>query len=171
MALDMDALIAGIKGLQEKQSLADLLADPFGRGLAAATVALLFILLRLIFPGKQEKSELDKALQAKPKPPPRGYTRAEVAQHASEDDLWLIIKNKGAEQYKVYDVTSYLEHHPGGDAILTNAGADCTRGFLGVQHPPTVFDLVNEYEIGWLLEEGQEEGNQEGQEGGVNKEL
>ena len=31
----------------------------------------------------------------------RGYTRAEVAQHRSEDDLWLIIKNKGSDKYKV----------------------------------------------------------------------
>ena len=43
---------------------------------------------------------------------------------------------------QVYDVTSYFEHHPGGDAILTNAGGDCTEGFHGIQHPPTVYDLV-----------------------------
>ncbi len=31
----------------------------------------------------------------------RGYTRAEVAQHKAEDDLWLIIKNKGSDRLKV----------------------------------------------------------------------
>lgn len=218
----------------------------------------------------------------------RGYTRAEVKQHTAEDDLWLIIKNKGSDRLKVgpgcggagagaavvagnssaraapacararrgagrrrpgcrlrgcrrtpapsrprtqvYDVTSYIEHHPGGDAIFAHAGDDCTtvracglagwrvaagprsgaaclaatwgrpaglraavrcpspathparfcaarprcrrpppappstcakalhprrpppapQGFLGIQHPPTVYDLVEEYCIGWL---------------------
>ena len=50
----------------------------------------------------------------------------------------------------MYDVTSYIEHHPGGDAILWHAGGDATPGFLGIQHPPTVFELVEEYCIGWL---------------------
>lgn len=31
----------------------------------------------------------------------RGYTRAQVAQHNTEDDLWLIIKNKGSDKHKV----------------------------------------------------------------------
>jgi cytochrome b involved in lipid metabolism len=33
---------------------------------------------------------------------------------------------------KVYDVTSYVEEHPGGDAILNNAGDDSTEGFFGL---------------------------------------
>jgi hypothetical protein len=32
---------------------------------------------------------------------------------------------------QVYDVTPYVEEHPGGDAILNNAGADSTEGFFG----------------------------------------
>jgi hypothetical protein len=32
---------------------------------------------------------------------PRGYTRAEVAQHMSEDDLWLILQNKDSNKFKV----------------------------------------------------------------------
>uniref|UniRef100_A0A0E0QIF8 Cytochrome b5 heme-binding domain-containing protein n=2 Tax=Oryza TaxID=4527 RepID=A0A0E0QIF8_ORYRU len=32
----------------------------------------------------------------------------------------------------VYDVTSYVEEHPGGDAILNNAGGDSTEGFFGL---------------------------------------
>jgi len=31
----------------------------------------------------------------------------------------------------VYDVTPYVEEHPGGDAILNNAGRDSTKGFYG----------------------------------------
>lgn len=31
----------------------------------------------------------------------------------------------------MYDVTSYVEEHPGGDAILAHAGDDSTEGFFG----------------------------------------
>ncbi|MQL93792.1 hypothetical protein Taro_026448, partial [Colocasia esculenta] len=53
------------------------------------------------------------------------YTKAEVSVHNSKKDCWIIIKDK------VYDVTPYVEEHPGGDAILTNAGGDATEGFFG----------------------------------------
>jgi hypothetical protein len=34
---------------------------------------------------------------------------------------------------QVYDVTSYIDDHPGGaDSILQNAGVDCTDEFMGV---------------------------------------
>lgn len=32
---------------------------------------------------------------------------------------------------QIYDVTPYVEEHPGGDAILNNAGRDSTEGFYG----------------------------------------
>lgn len=32
---------------------------------------------------------------------------------------------------QVYDVTSYVEEHPGGDSILDHAGDDSTEGFFG----------------------------------------
>ncbi|PSC69154.1 Cytochrome b5 [Micractinium conductrix] len=142
----------GIARLQQAESLQDVMNDSLGRGLLAGAVGLLMLALLLLSPGAPaEKSELDKKLQGKPKPPPRGYTRAEVAAHNTEEDLWLILCNRHrGNKYKVYDVTSYFEHHPGGDAILTNAGGDCTEGFHGIQHPPTVYDLVEEYCIGWL---------------------
>uniref|UniRef100_A0A2N9F417 Cytochrome b5 heme-binding domain-containing protein n=1 Tax=Fagus sylvatica TaxID=28930 RepID=A0A2N9F417_FAGSY len=53
------------------------------------------------------------------------YSKAEVALHAKKTDCWIIIKDK------VYDVTSYVEEHPGGDAILAHAGDDSTEGFYG----------------------------------------
>lgn len=33
---------------------------------------------------------------------------------------------------QVYDVTSYVEEHPGADSILNNAGGDSTEGFFGL---------------------------------------
>lgn len=75
--------------------------------------------------------------QPQPKPEPRDYTESEVAEHASEEDLWLIIDGK------VYDFTQYFLLHPGGESILRNAGRDSTEGFKGPQHPARVWDMVS----------------------------
>ncbi|CAO2163506.1 unnamed protein product [Urochloa humidicola] len=50
----------------------------------------------------------------------------------------------------VYDVTPYVEEHPGGDAILNNAGDDSTEGFFGPQHGTRVFDIIEDCCIGQL---------------------
>ncbi|XP_066353812.1 cytochrome B5-like protein [Miscanthus floridulus] len=54
----------------------------------------------------------------------RSFTKEEISKHNTRKDCWIIIKDK------VYDVTPYVEEHPGGDAILNNAGGDSTRGFF-----------------------------------------
>ncbi|XP_072990161.1 cytochrome B5-like protein [Typha latifolia] len=74
----------------------------------------------------------------------RTYTKEEVSQHNARKDCWIIVKGK------VYDVTPYVEEHPGGDAILNNAGGDSTEGFFGPQHATRVFDMVDEFYIGDL---------------------
>ncbi|CAD6265558.1 unnamed protein product [Miscanthus lutarioriparius] len=55
----------------------------------------------------------------------RSFTKEEISKHNTRKDCWIIIKDK------VYDVTPYVEEHPGGDAILNNAGGDSTEGFFG----------------------------------------
>ncbi|URE33219.1 Cyt-b5 [Musa troglodytarum] len=55
----------------------------------------------------------------------RTYTKEEVSLHNTRTDCWIIVKDK------VYNVTPYVEEHPGGDAILNNAGGDSTEGFYG----------------------------------------
>jgi cytochrome b involved in lipid metabolism len=74
----------------------------------------------------------------------RAYTKEEVSKHNTRKDCWIIVKDK------VYDVTPYVEEHPGGDAILNNAGRDSTEGFYGPQHATRVFDMVDEFYIGDL---------------------
>lgn len=75
---------------------------------------------------------------------PKSYSKSEVAEHNKRDDCWIIIKDK------VYDVTSYVEEHPGGDAILDHAGDDSTDGFFGPQHATRVFDMIEDFYIGQL---------------------
>jgi cytochrome b involved in lipid metabolism len=50
----------------------------------------------------------------------------------------------------VYDVTPYIDEHPGGDAILNNAGADSTEGFNKGQHPEHVRQTMMDFVIGVL---------------------
>ncbi|KAH6899921.1 cytochrome b5-like heme/steroid binding domain-containing protein [Thelonectria olida] len=53
------------------------------------------------------------------------YTTAEVGKHKSEaDGFWLIVETD------VYDVTKFLEEHPGGAKILKRfSGKDATKAF------------------------------------------
>ncbi|KAG7588138.1 Cytochrome b5-like heme/steroid binding domain [Arabidopsis suecica] len=76
---------------------------------------------------------------------PKSYSKSEIAEHNKRNDCWVIIKDR------VYDVTSYVEEHPGGDAILDHAGDDSTDGFFGPQHATRVFDMIEDFYIGELL--------------------
>jgi cytochrome b involved in lipid metabolism len=52
------------------------------------------------------------------------FSRAEVAKHTSEEDLWCII------DHKVYDLSEFQDAHPGGNVVLAQvAGQDATEAF------------------------------------------
>ncbi|KAL9252972.1 Cytochrome B5-like protein [Drosera capensis] len=78
------------------------------------------------------------------------YAKAEVSLHNKRTDCWIIIKEK------VYDVTSYVEEHPGGDAILVHAGDDSAEG---PQHATRTFDMIDDFYIGELDQEDIEVSN------------
>ncbi|KAH8668914.1 oxidoreductase [Xylariales sp. PMI_506] len=60
-------------------------------------------------------------------------TRAEVQQHASRQSCWIIIDNA------VYDVTDFVDLHPGGDSVLLNyAGKDATDAFTPIHAEDTL---------------------------------
>jgi len=44
--------------------------------------------------------------------PHQTLSRDEVAKNNTEDSLWFVIDSK------VYDVTDFLDAHPGGEAVL-----------------------------------------------------
>lgn len=63
---------------------------------------------------------------------PRDLSLTEIANHNSEQDCWVIIKDM------VYDLTKFLPDHPGGKkAIMLFAGKDATEEF-DMLHPPNV---------------------------------
>uniref|UniRef100_A0A0N4ZKE5 non-specific serine/threonine protein kinase n=1 Tax=Parastrongyloides trichosuri TaxID=131310 RepID=A0A0N4ZKE5_PARTI len=54
-------------------------------------------------------------------------TLEELSQHNKPNDCWIILNGK------VYDVTEYLEYHPGGVSEITNyAGMDATEAFIDI---------------------------------------
>lgn len=73
------------------------------------------------------------------------YTVFDVAEHSSEDDCWLIIDNR------VYDVTQFVEEHPGGAIIAQSAGDDATSLFEDVGHSDEAYKMLQQYYIGDLV--------------------
>ncbi|KAJ7631075.1 FMN-dependent dehydrogenase-domain-containing protein [Roridomyces roridus] len=58
------------------------------------------------------------------------FSLEDIAQHNSSSSCWVIIKNN------VYDVTDFLQEHPGGASIILKyAGRDATRAYEPI-HPP-----------------------------------
>ncbi|RCV29232.1 hypothetical protein SETIT_5G467800v2 [Setaria italica] len=71
------------------------------------------------------------------------FTLEEVAKHNTKDDCWLIIGGK------VYNVTKFLEDHPGGDDVLLSSTAkDATDDFEDVGHSTTARAMMDEYLVG-----------------------
>lgn len=83
-------------------------------------------------------------------------TKEEVAQHDSSSDCWTIINGD------VYDLTSYVSEHPGGDEIERACGIDGTTLFerretesgetvgSGTPHSSTAESQLRNLQIGTL---------------------
>ena len=71
------------------------------------------------------------------------FTLEEASKHSSKDDCWLIIGGK------VYNVTKFLDDHPGGDDVLLSSTAkDATDDFEDVGHSTTARAMMDEYYVG-----------------------
>ncbi|XP_047329709.1 cytochrome b5 [Impatiens glandulifera] len=71
------------------------------------------------------------------------FSLADVSQHNTPKDCWLVIGGK------VYDVTKFLEDHPGGDDVLLSAtGKDATDDFEDIGHSSSAKAMMDEYYVG-----------------------
>lgn len=90
---------------------------------------------------KEEKKRIRRSEQE--------WTRAEIAKHNTRESCWVIIDDR------VYDMTSYLDRHPGGDVILTKAGdvvTDASDIFLAY-HPDYVRNkLMHVFCVGKVID-------------------
>lgn len=75
-------------------------------------------------------------------------TLEEVKKHNTRHSVWFIIHNK------VYDVTKFIEEHPGGEEVLLEqAGKETSEIFEDVSHSADAKELMKTYLIGELPEE------------------
>ncbi|XP_004490217.1 cytochrome b5 [Cicer arietinum] len=71
------------------------------------------------------------------------YNIQDASNHNTKDDCWIIVDGK------VYDVTQYLDDHPGGDdVILAATGRDATEDFEDAGHSKSARELMEQYYIG-----------------------
>ncbi|EHB06367.1 Cytochrome b5 [Heterocephalus glaber] len=71
------------------------------------------------------------------------YTLEEIQKHKNNKSTWVIL------HYKVYDLTSFLEEHPGGEEVLREqAGGDATENFEDVGHSTDARELSKTFIIG-----------------------
>ncbi len=76
------------------------------------------------------------------------YGMEQLAMHNTDDDCWMAINGK------VYDVTDYVDKHPGSDSILEGCGREATELFetrpmgSGTPHSDNARQKLDDYEIG-----------------------
>ncbi|CAH2217985.1 cytochrome b5-like [Pararge aegeria] len=76
------------------------------------------------------------------------FTRKGLAERNTKTDAVFVIENV------VYDVTKFLDDHPGGHEVLLNvAGKDASEDFDDVGHSSDAKDMMKKYIIGELVEE------------------
>lgn len=70
---------------------------------------------------------------------------SEISTRNTKSDCWIAINQK------VYNVTDYLDHHPGGASIIIGcSGKDATKEFNQVGHSRNATKILAKYEIGQL---------------------
>ena len=71
------------------------------------------------------------------------FRKEEILEHKSKNSCWIILHDK------VYDVSKFLDEHPGGEEVLLEQGGkDATENFEDVGHSTDARDLLPEYLIG-----------------------
>ena len=81
----------------------------------------------------------------------RKVSLSELKAHDTSSDCWIAVRGG------VYDVTAFLNDHPGGAGIIVpNAGTDATEAFEDIGHTNYAVSLLDKYAVGQL--QGTDEG-------------
>ncbi len=74
------------------------------------------------------------------------YTLADVEKHNSDTDCWMAVDGS------VYDVSNFVDQHPGGERILMGCGKDASSIFASIpkHEGPRAQDLLPKFKIGTL---------------------
>lgn len=97
-------------------------------------------------PTEVESEAASPALPAASEPVWSGFSMAQVATHDNIDDCYIVIESK------VYDVTGFIDQHPGGvDKITSGCGKEMTGIFAKI-HSNKAWDLLKKFQVGVLSE-------------------
>jgi len=73
------------------------------------------------------------------------FTYSDVSSHSSKKDLYLVIHDK------VYDSSSFVDEHPGGEEVLLDVGGqDATEAFEDVGHSDEAREILEGLLVGTL---------------------
>jgi cytochrome b involved in lipid metabolism len=78
------------------------------------------------------------------------YSLEDISLRSSRENCWIVINGE------VYDVTDYVNLHPGGESILEGCGKDATLLFetrpsgSGTPHSSMAREIIIDYKIGIL---------------------
>lgn len=76
------------------------------------------------------------------------FTYAQVKEHDNKKDVYMVVHDV------VYDVTEFVDEHPGGEEVLLDvAGDDATEAFEDVGHSDEARDILKKYRVGVLKRE------------------
>ncbi|KAJ5776506.1 uncharacterized protein N7511_001517 [Penicillium nucicola] len=71
------------------------------------------------------------------------FTYSQIAEHNTKKDLYLIVHDK------VYDCTSFVDEHPGGEEVLLDVGGqDSTEAFEDVGHSDEAREILDGLLVG-----------------------
>lgn len=84
------------------------------------------------------------------------YSLADVREKADAKKPWIVINDN------VYDVTEFLNDHPGGEEVLLEqAGKDATEEFEDVGHSSDAREIMQKYKVGELVDEDKKQNKKE----------
>jgi len=73
------------------------------------------------------------------------FTYSDVSSHSAKKDLYLVIHDK------VYDASSFVDEHPGGEEVLLDVGGqDATEAFEDVGHSDEAREILEGLSVGIL---------------------
>jgi cytochrome b involved in lipid metabolism len=74
------------------------------------------------------------------------FTRSQVSKNNHEKSMWIII------DFNVYDVTTFIDQHPGGYQSIWNcAGDDATNDFVRAGHSKHAKKSMQSMKIGQVI--------------------
>ncbi len=124
-------------------------------------ILIVFIVGGLIFFQQKNSQQISQEAASTSKPNPsqtskketanKKITIDEVSKHSSDKDCWMVIEGK------VYDLTNYIDSHPGGRVMVNFCGKDGTQAFNArgpkkEPHSPAAREILKDYYLAELEE-------------------